>query len=605
MAATMDATALLLRPLREWFHKTFLEFDSKLLSPPLSIDWMGMKLPIDQLVLIGCFFSSFIFSSIYYHFMLPDQYFPKTPATTTTASAITSIRKNSLPFYKGLKFRQAYISIIGAMFMGALFSWKAQLHIYFCIAFTYAISFLLISWKGMPLFAFLTLMSILSYTHIIRQFSSFDIGTFTNFAMDHSGTIMMMIIKLCTFPYDIHDSYSLLKGIHSDIKTVDPEDGTTTDSSTSSVTDTKNEGNSLRRSPRKQLENLKKINASKSSPYTLPDPREKALVLEKYPTPLEFLSYALLFPGVLVGPTLNFFEFRQFMSGEMFKPLSFEIPGSGDTLMLISKLKRDRINRFIRVISISLFFCLLHAFFRDRYPIPWLVGAEFISLPIWQRILMTHLTILVERSKYYFVWGISEASYILMGLGFKWNEKDGTIHQNGMENVNPLIIETSYDFRGLINAWNVCTSSWLHTYIYTRIRHKYKKDGSSSRANLLTNLTSAFWHGFYPGYYLMFICAGWLTIVSRLFYKKFTWPFSENSKRIVCYLSIVVMCDYLFVPFMLLNWKESIQYWDSMSYFGHWALLIITILFMASSKFSSSSSKHHHHHKDHHHNEKK
>lgn len=594
----------------DWLYRTFLEYDKSKLVQPNPVNLLGMVLPVDQLVLICCFFASFFFSALYYRFMLPMQYFP---SSHKRAASGKNHHRHREPFYKGRRFREAYISVIGATFMAVLFSWKAQLHIYFCIAFTYVVPYLLMTWKSMPLLTFLTLMAVLSVTHIFRQFSSFDIGTYTHFAMDHSGTIMMMIIKLCTFPYDIHDSYSLLKnkrvvccdGAYDDGSAFGDADADCdadgesiiSDNTNNSTTSSSSSSRSPRRSPRKHLETSLKKPSTTTSPYTLPDPEEKAKVLQRYPSPLEFAAYALFFPGVLVGPTMNFFEFRQFMSGELYKPLSNTASSSTDPGKIVAKLSRDRYVRFFKVLGISLFFCALHAAFRGRYPIPWLVGPAYQQLPWWQQILMTHLTILVERSKYYFVWGISEASYVLMGLGFKWNAKNGKIEQNGMENVNPLIIETSYDFRGLINAWNVCTSSWLHTYIYTRIRRKYKKENaSSSRANLFTNVTSAFWHGFYPGYYLMFICAGFLTIVSRLFYKKTQWPFGENSKRVVCYLAIMIMCDYLFVPFMLLDWRPSLHYWKSMNYFGHWALGICLLFFVFSSKLGGGG-KHHKHQK--------
>jgi len=38
----------------------------------------------------------------------------------------------------------------------------------------------------------------------------------------------------------------------------------------------------------------------------------------------------------------------------------------------------------------------------------------------------------------------------------------------------------------------------------------------------LTFMTSAFWHGFYPTYYLAFLMVGFMFAISRAFYK--AWP---------------------------------------------------------------------------------
>jgi lysophospholipid acyltransferase len=48
--------------------------------------------------------------------------------------------------------------------------------------------------------------------------------------------------------------------------------------------------------------------------------------------------------------------------------------------------------------------------------------------------------------------------------------------------------------------WNIFTGKWLKYYFYTRLLSA----GWKRMANPITFLVSAFWHGFYPGYYMLF-----------------------------------------------------------------------------------------------------
>ena len=53
--------------------------------------------------------------------------------------------------------------------------------------------------------------------------------------------------------------------------------------------------------------------------------------------------------------------------------------------------------------------------------------------------------------------------------------------------------------------------------MYNRVR-VFKKIGNSGAA-ILTNLVSAFWHGFYPSYYLMFFFFALVTEIAKDLYK--------------------------------------------------------------------------------------
>jgi lysophospholipid acyltransferase len=82
-----------------------------------------------------------------------------------------------------------------------------------------------------------------------------------------------------------------------------------------------------------------------------------------------------------------------------------------------------------------------------------------------------------------------------------------------MTNVRPIEIETSQSLKGILDNWNIGTNQWLKHYVYLRIAPIGSKN--TAFASLCAFATSAFWHGFYPGYYLTFLLMGFVSETSK------------------------------------------------------------------------------------------
>ncbi len=125
-----------------------------------------------------------------------------------------------------------------------------------------------------------------------------------------------------------------------------------------------------------------------------------------------------------------------------------------------------------------------------------------------------HMVGFAARTKYYGVWALTEGACILSGLGYRGiDPKTGAVQWDRLVNVKPLGVETAQNTRTYLESWNINTNHWLRNYIYLRVTPKGKKPGF--QASMATFVTSAFWHGFYPGYYLTFILASFLQTVSK------------------------------------------------------------------------------------------
>lgn len=131
---------------------------------------------------------------------------------------------------------------------------------------------------------------------------------------------------------------------------------------------------------------------------------------------------------------------------------------------------------------------------------------------------------------------------------------------------------------------------WLRNNVYKRVSRPGKKPGFKS--TMATFITSAFWHGVAPGYYLAFVLGGLLQSSGRglrshlrpIFFKgsqaRKSNPTSVRSlfdgsytiaQLAYCTLSVVAVqltMNYTAAPFILLEFGKSLQAWGQLWYYG-------------------------------------
>jgi D-alanyl-lipoteichoic acid acyltransferase DltB (MBOAT superfamily) len=70
-------------------------------------------------------------------------------------------------------------------------------------------------------------------------------------------------------------------------------------------------------------------------------------------------------------------------------------------------------------------------------------------------------------------------------------------------------VELGSSPKGMMDSWNKFTANWLRRYVYTRVKISALKLPT-------TFFVSAFWHGFYPGYYTTFLSSVLMTENARV-----------------------------------------------------------------------------------------
>jgi lysophospholipid acyltransferase len=245
---------------------------------------------------------------------------------------------------------------------------------------------------------------------------------------------------------------------------------------------------------------------------------QKDRALRKLPSLLDYAGFVLFFPSLFAGPAFDYVDYKRWVETTM-----FELPAGVDPSKAPPTRKQRKIPRSGTPAAWKAAFGLLWIFaflqFSGYYYPDFLLSDGYKQYGIVRRVWVMHMLGVTTRMKYYGVWSLTEGACILSGIGFKGiDPKTGKADWNRLQNVKPLAIELAQNSHAYLGNWNINTNMWLRNYVYLRVTPKGKKPGF--RASMATFVTSAFWHGFYPGYYLAFVLASFVQNSAKSKYYK-------------------------------------------------------------------------------------
>jgi hypothetical protein len=183
--------------------------------------------------------------------------------------------------------------------------------------------------------------------------------------------------------------------------------------------------------------------------------------------------------------------------------------------------------------------------------------------PFYYRLFYAWMGLFALREKYYFGWKNAEGAQNLWFAGFEGWDDEG--NEKGWElsnNMDILTFETAPDISIMSKSWNKKTSAWLSRYVYMRT------GGSLISVYSL----SAFWHGFYPGYYIFFLSVPIPSFCDRMAKKKLSPYFSSSNYSlygIASTLATTITINYMILPFNMLAGGWSLGAYKSFYFFGH------------------------------------
>ncbi|KAI6035589.1 MBOAT, membrane-bound O-acyltransferase family-domain-containing protein [Pisolithus orientalis] len=362
----------------------------------------------------------------------------------------------------------------------------------------------------MPWIVFAFVMGHLTINHLIRAFYELSYETF-----EITGPQMVLTMKLTTFAWNVWDG-------------------------------------------RRPAEDLDKWQLQKR--------------VTKYPSLLEFLGFSLYFPGILVGPYIDYASYSSLIDGSLFK--AHPEPKKASRRIIPNGRKRVAYRKMVvGLLFLGAFVVLGPKFHFGIALTPW-----FLNQGLLKRIVIFQFCGFIERCKFYAVWTLTEGASILTGHGFTGYGPSGESLWEGAANVKIQTIELPPNFKVLLDSWNINTNVWLRECIYKRVTPKGKKPGF--RSSMLTFLTSAFWHGIAPGYYLTFLFGGFITAAARRCrsgFRPLVLPSlgapTTTAKRVydlIGSIASILLLNYAATPFMLLTLTYSLEAWRRLHWYGFW-----------------------------------
>eukprot|EP00536_Pseudo-nitzschia_multiseries_P002511 jgi/Psemu1/283768/fgenesh1_pg.34_\ len=300
--------------------------------------------------------------------------------------------------------------------------------------------------------------------------------------------------------------------------------------------------------------------AKKCAPFALKNP----------PSLIEFLGYTFCFANLLAGPATEYATYARAIDGSVFKTPDGKTKIPNNLWATLKPFLTCLVTLGIHL-TLSAKFPILDP--NDpQHSTPFILTGEFLQKPFVYRFFHAWVGLFALREKYYFGWKNAEGAQNIWYAGFDGYDENG--NEKGWEtsnNIDIVTFETAPDVSIMSRSWNKKTSLWLSKYVYMRT-------GGSLAA---VYSMSAFWHGFYPGYYIFFLSVPIPSFCDRLAKKKIAPYFSKSTFTpygILAILSTTITINYLILPFTMLAGGWSFDAYKSFYYFGHIGCVVYYII---------------------------
>ena len=222
--------------------------------------------------------------------------------------------------------------------------------------------------------------------------------------------------------------------------------------------------------------------------------------IDKVPSIYELISFSCYPGGCIVGP---YFEFKDYINFIEHKEQYSNIP-----LSLVKGLLKYVLA--VWWMGIAVFIC-------QYVYIDFFISDEYNQTPFLIKLVYSYMNLIQFKYKGYSIWCFADGANILSGLSYSGNDEKGNPRYEAMVSIRILGVEFGRSPRDIIGAWNHQTARWLKYYVYERVKRHRKEN--EEKAAFVTFMVSAFWHGFYPGYYLFFIWVHLILAISKKVYK--------------------------------------------------------------------------------------
>jgi lysophospholipid acyltransferase len=281
------------------------------------------------------------------------------------------------------------------------------------------------------------------------------------------------------------------------------------------------------------------------------------------PSLLEVLSFIYFYPTSIIGPSLEYKDFNNFMlETDCYSRL-------GENINYI--LTQGTLYFFVS------FACMaFYAVLAQKLPVAKVVEEDFGQHNLFYVLAYIYFCIPGVRAKYYSGWLLSYSTVIFSGIAYtekKDDKNEGKIIKSMDKGSYGSIVtcEWAINPKQSMTDWNYTIHLWLKYNVYTRTININKKPFKNNwaMASFLTFISSAVWHGFYLTYYLTFGLLFFYQSSADVFDKIGVYKWINKTKFLMPLGSILngLAFETIGIFFFNLYWKEAMIGARNMRYF--------------------------------------
>ncbi|XP_067935698.1 lysophospholipid acyltransferase 6-like isoform X2 [Watersipora subatra] len=278
------------------------------------------------------------------------------------------------------------------------------------------------------------------------------------------------------------------------------------------------------------------------------NPSQLKYAQKKIPSILEMMSYVFAFHFVMVGPTAFYQDYSDFISGRNI--------GIGQSSFVMISLKK---------LLTCLICVVLVTQVTPLFPVTYVKDEEYLSATFLYKVAYMLLSVSLVRAKYYFAWSLAEMGCVANGYGYNGLKEDGTEDWDMIQNADVWGVETCTSMKLNMDSWNIRTLMWLRRTVYDRVpRHN----------TLAVFFISAFWHGFYPGFYIAFSTGAAFIFANRSI-RRVVRPYFLKSRPLHFFYDVITfigtrLCNvYMAVPVILYEFMPVLNFYRSQYFWMH------------------------------------
>jgi lysophospholipid acyltransferase 1/2 len=322
----------------------------------------------------------------------------------------------------------------------------------------------------------------------------------------------------------------------------------------------------------------------------------KHLAVRDYPSVIEVLSYVFCFHGIMCGPFCFYSDYVAFINGSSYNKLSNSLSYTAERCDVANMQQNNSVrhsdsdelqsaNNHSRQKSVppppgfalyqklftATFYGIMTVWVLPRFPRTIITGAQFKQHGFFMKMWLILFFAALQRQKYYFAWKLGESVNVNAGLGFNGYDKDGNARWDLIDNADITKVELSSSLKELLDNWNRSTTYWLRYVIYDRLH-----------STVAVFFFSAFWHGFYAGYYITFFTGGIFIHTARLMRRRVRPLFLSTRQLKFVYDAITftatrIAIAYLGFPFLVLELHHVLEIYSNVYFWMHIAAITLVV----------------------------